>query len=541
MESATAGQPLRSARIYEQLLPHSYQFAQVASRTSQSSSSITPVLPASTVISYNPALDLDGTSWNDCYPDSSFSAMHLQGHDTNVRESYDHCGTCNASANDNLGACTINHCSNGTPHSVTTGSGCWVESANQQWKTGRCAATGQEIDQSIANDAHNKCRICTPSANHVGWTKPDEFYRCIAHHDSSAYNARENGNRADCEHWGFFGGSVCEFLSYKAGTNNVPGAPTPKFNLRTYRGNHMCARADWDDQPSRTRNGTNKAYWADRNDPDSLTASPGSGPPVLDTPVWPDTFRNLPSLAGEERYFNAVETRRWIFKHRIRYLGIMNPESPEKPAAGQTFYPGWEASAVYLKPGEEEWLVFYYNDHSEWQDRLGILAQFDGSLMDVQVDFSFVCGAYRSGKRLDGVRYCGAKADTNTDNRSRFNVTCTSQGSTAATRHSTCSADRWSNDLPWRSADSQFFNPNGPDAALNASWNAQGGIYLDGHLDCGKRPQDSYSNHRQGWAVIRIKRKVSTNPAKNRDDVCTPITVRQTMWHANNSHYTVCW
>lgn len=376
------------------------------------------------------------------------------------------------------------------------------------------------------NGTENPCSQCQEHNDGTYWTEryaPTDFYRCVAHHDSSAFNTD------DCSSWAFYSDSGC-------GSDNGVD-----FRLDDYGTNHLCARANWESDDSKTRDTDNPEYWEKVAEPSTLIV-----------PNWPDDFSSMtPQNGHPNRYRNTIETRRWIFDRAFRYLGQLNGEPGSGDEGGRTYYPGWNAAEVYLEPGQSEWFSFYYNDRKDWQDRIGVLTQFDDDHMEVEVELSFVCGNDGGGgrPRLDGIRYCGAEGfGQNGDKRDDMNVRCGETGDVSTTQRDGGSGDlrtRYSScigdtaiphaELPWSHSE------NAPKPTIEPSdWGqVRGGIYLEGHLDCGTSPNSNASG-RSGWAFVRVTRTDTGEDARH--DVCTPIVVRPTwLHHELNQGYDECW
>lgn len=384
-----------------------------------------------------------------------------------------------------------------------------------------CATPGA---YAKSNGTTNVCQQCETQDEGTYWSEqpaPRDFYRCIAHHDSSAYDT-------DCGGWAFFDDSNCR---------SKDGAD---FRLKDYGTNHLCARANWESNDAVTRD-TNSAYWEKVENPENLIA-----------PQWPADFANMTSQNGQpNRYQNTAETRRWIFEHAFRYLGQLNGEPGSGDSDGRTHFVGWDASEITLAPGQTEWFAFYYNDRKSWQDRIGVLVQFDDEHMELETELHYVCAHDGGGgrPRLDGVRFCSAEGFGNKgDQREAMGVRCGETGDLSLTprdngsgsvkpRFSSCVADTWlaHDDLPWTHTES---TPS-PDLTPSNWGQIRGGIYLEGHIDCGQAPANNSSN-RSGWAFVRVTRKDVGENA--RTDVCTPVVLRPTWFHHDKRQpYEACW
>lgn len=354
----------------------------------------------------------------------------------------------------------------------------------------------------------NRCHQCDPST-HAGktqWTQKtlsDEFYRCIGHHDATRFGA---------EAWAFFTNS---------GESNRGGA---NFKLKDYLTNHLCAFYNNHNNDAETRTVSNTNMW-------EMKTTPGKNT----TYQWPSSFQGMQSRNNAPKEFtNTMETRNWLFQRRLRYLGQMNGEGHSED--GLNFYMAWGASTFYLQPGQEEWFLFYYNDRKNWQDRIGALVQFDGTQMQLEVDHHFAC-AYdgeNNHPRMDGFRDCSAEGRNNRgDKRSAFGVTCGPVQNTGYDRSSYCKANTWRphSELPWTMDGGDSW-----DGRVPADWgNQQGGIYVEGHIDCGELPHKN-SSGRDGWVFVKVKR------VDNNATTCTPITLRSTWFHHDRKQpFYSCW
>lgn len=515
-------------------------YAQVAFKDASNSCSITPVWRVDDVAVENAATDFDGTNWQEC-----------GGAFVNIDQDYRHCSGCNQMAEvatvgnahgRQLKECIYGRCEGGNvvheevPHLHKDGT-CFID--------GGCYEPNEFRNAVSANDP---CSRCKPGTSQSQWTAGEPFdtaYRCVAHHDSSPYT---NVN------WAF----------HSESTRSDSG--DAHFDLNRYSTNHLCVkqRNESTGPNNETTSMDDPRYW--QKIPAGLTAQP----------TWPNDFAEMShKISDPNVYFNAKETRDWLFNnYRVRYLGQMN-NRPDEAYGGEPFYFGRLPTQLYLKPGETEWLAFYYNDRErENRDRIGVLAQFDPSNLDVEVKTHFVC-AYDGGggrPRIDGFTYCGAegpdaerfgrdpgsRASANDmgvkcgeSYNSHLSLTRRNDGvGGIRTRYSSCVGDTAvpENKLPWSwrrlSGDVGTQDGFGPNIA---GWwgGAQAGIYVEGHIDCGAPPgQKTYSNgspiDRSGWVFIRVKRK--NTPGKNLDTKCTPITIRATWFSHELPGYThKCW
>lgn len=295
--------------------------------------------------------------------------------------------------------------------------------------------------------------------------------------------------------------------------------------MRDYFTNHLCTYAKGQNNDPETRTVSNTDMWKLKTSPDKNT-----------TYSWPASFQGMQSRIDHPKEFtNTPETRAWLFERRLRYLGQMNGEGNNND--GLNFYMGWGATTFYLKPNQEEWFLFYYNDRKDWQDRIGALVQFDdatGMKLDVDIHFACARDGNNNHPRMDGLKYCGAEGHGNTgDKRSAFGVSCGPVQNSGYDRSSYCKANTWQpfSSLPWT-----FSGGDSWGGYVPSDWGTkQGGIYVEGHIDCGKLPKDN-SSGRDGWFFVKVKRR-DTNAT-----MCTPITIRSTWFHhGTNQPFTKCW
>lgn len=369
------------------------------------------------------------------------------------------------------------------------------------------------------NGTVNQCLQCTQDGDYAYWTEqpaPVDIYRCVAHHDSSSYDT-------SCDQYAFYDDSNC---GSKDGAN---------FRLQDYQTTHLCARAIHENETALTQN-TNSSYWEKVANPENLIK-----------PQWPEDFAEMTHQSNKANsYINTIETRNWVFDRAFRYLGILNGQATE----GSTFNLGWDASQVSLSPGQTEWFAFYYNDRANWQDRVGVLVQFDDEHMEIETELHYVCAHDGNGgrPRLDGFRRCGAEGFGNKgDRRADMGVRCGETGELSLSRrdgsgnvnarYSSCIGDTWTehSNLPWTHNEGK----TSPDITPNNWGQIRGGIYVEGHIDCGTRPQND-ARWRQGWVFVRVTRKAVQGDA--RADVCTPIVIRPTWWHHSlKQPFDACW
>lgn len=484
----------------------SVNYAQIALQKGDSCT-ISPVLPKSkaTVTPGNLVSigqkhsDFDGREWTYCNAADKW---------VDLSQDADYCSACNKPV-DTL-TCADTKCENSTPQLHTIDGGWCAMGASNDWS---CISEGtfQQIplnyDSSKFQD--NRCHACDASSSQTNWTQKslsNEYYQCIAHH----WNTR----------FGVPGKPVWAFFT----DSNEGSANGANFKLRDYWTNHMCAYAVDQNNDSETRNVSNTNTWERKISPGKDT-----------TYTWPGSFQGMPSRNGKPQEFtNTPETRDWLFQRRLRYLGQMNGGSWSND--GRNYYMGWGATTFYLQPGQEEWFLFYYNDPQKWQDRIGALVQFDGTQMDLDVDLHFACA--RDGRnnhpRMDGFMDCGAEGHGNKgDKRSAFGVGCGPVTGSGYDRASYCRANTWRpySELPWT-----FDGGDSWDGRVPSDWgNKQGGIYVEGHIDCGALPHKD-SNQRDGWVFVKVKRR-DTNAT-----TCTPITLRSTWFHHSRKvGFTNCW
>lgn len=497
---------LRSDKQHGSLFDASnVDYAQIALQKDDSCT-ISPVLPKSKA-TVTPGIlvavgqkhsDFDGKEWTYCSADHKW---------VDTTQDADHCSTCNSPIQ--TLTCADTKCENSTSKLHTIDGGWCAMGASDAWS---CISEGSfeqvplNYDSSKFQD--NRCHACDPTGSNskTDWTKKslsEEYYRCIAHH----WNTR-------------FGGEVWAFFT-DSGEGSAGGA---NFRMRDYVSNHLCTYAISQNNDPETRNVHNTDTWERKTSPGKNT-----------TYTWPSSFQGMRSRNNHPTEFsNTSETRDWLFQRRLRYLGQMNGEGHSDD--GLNFYMGWGATTFYLEPGQEEWFVFYYNDRKDWQDRVGALVQFDGTQMELDVDTHFAC-AYDGGNqhpRMDGFMDCGAEGHGNKgDKRSELNVHCGPVENSGYDRSSYCKATNWIsyNDLPWT-----FSGGDSWDGRVPSDWgNKQGGIYVEGHIDCGTLPHKN-SDKRDGWFFVKVKRR-DTNA-----NMCTPITLRSTWFHHNrNIGFTNCW
>lgn len=486
----------------------SVNYAQIALQKGDSCT-ISPVLPKSkaTVTPGNLVSigqkhsDFDGREWTYCNAADKW---------VDLSQDADYCSACDNPV-DTL-TCADTKCENSTPKLHTIDGGWCAMGTSNDWS---CISEGTfeqvplNYDSSKFQD--NRCHACDPTGSNskTDWTKKslsEEYYQCIAHH----WNTR----------FGVPGKPVWAFFT----DSNEGSANGANFKLRDYWTNHMCAYAVGQNNDSETRNVSNTNTWERKISPGKDT-----------TYTWPGSFQGMPSRNGKPKEFtNTPETRDWLFQRRLRYLGQMNGGSWSND--GRNYYMGWGATTFYLQPGQEEWFLFYYNDPQKWQDRIGALVQFDGTQMDLDVDLHFACA--RDGgnnhPRMDGFMDCGAEGHGNKgDKRSAFGVGCGPVTGSGYDRASYCRANTWRpySELPWT-----FDGGDSWDGRVPSDWgNKQGGIYVEGHIDCGALPHKD-SNQRDGWVFVKVKRR-DTNAT-----TCTPITLRSTWFHHKRKiGFTNCW
>lgn len=513
-------------------------YAQVAFKDASDSCSITPVWRVSDVLTENAPTDFDGTRWQECSTDGF----------VNIDQDYRHCSGCNQMAEvatvgnahgRQLNECIYGRCEGGN---VVHESVPNLHKPNTCYIDNGCYEPNEFRNAVSANDP---CSRCKPETSQSQWTVGEPFdtaYRCVAHHDSTPYVN---------ESWHF------QSNSSRGSTGQAD------FKMDDYTTNHLCVKqkAESTGPNNETTSMADPRYWE-------------AIPSGLPKPTWPTHMADLwyygfgnPKSRNNSRFDQSIETRNWLRQYNIRYLGQMNNRR-EGGADGEPFYFGKEATQLYLAPGETEWLAFYYKDNNDWQDRIGVLAQFDPANLDVEIETSFVC-AYNTADgraRLDGFRYCGAEGGDvfgrepgTRASRGDMGVGCgatdtlnlskrPSGSGTVARRYSSCVGDTAvpEEELPWnwRRIDPTTNEPVQDGFGPNiASWwgGAQQGIYVEGHLDCGTRPQDTRSGRRRsGWAFIRVTRK--NTPGKNTETKCTPITVRATWFHHRTEQgYDACW
>lgn len=183
------------------------------------------------------------------------------------------------------------------------------------------------------------------------------------------------------------------------------------------------------------------------------------------------------------------------------------------PDAASTFYlPVTYPNSPMLS--DPVWFAVYYNDENNQRDKIIATIEYDTTQMDLEVELHYACAHGKNNHpRLDGIRYCGPANGVQ--------------------------------DVGLKSCTRQWYDPLNPGHAKNdngrytscradkgkqgATWGE--GIRLIGQLDCNTKPGDK-SRTRDGWAFVRVQRRLSATPAKNNPHVCTPLKIS---WQSDNN------
>lgn len=165
---SAVGTNLLRGRHGASLTAASFDYAQFAGRAAaQQACTVTPVLEYQQLLRkekgrydtvaqpINPATDFDGKQWDDCYP-------NIPGFDTDTSISYDHCGGCLQSVNDDKW-CTDDACVNSLKVNTTQSNACLIDSS--------CYT-------SAAPNPSNQCQACTPSTSQSHWTNKPNGSAC---------------------------------------------------------------------------------------------------------------------------------------------------------------------------------------------------------------------------------------------------------------------------------------------------------------------------------------------------------------------------
>lgn len=220
---------------------------------------------------------------------------------------------------------------------------------------------------------------------------------------------------------------------------------------------------------------------------------------------------------NNNNFTQAKNIRDWIFARRIRYLGQLSDKTQRVdaviPDAASTFYlPVTQTSGSMLS--EPVWFAVYYNDENNQRDKIIATIDYDTTQMDLDVELHYACAHGKNNHpRLDGIRYCGPAngvqdVGLKSCTRQWYDPLNPGHAKNDNGRYTSCRADKGKQGAPWGE-----------------------GIRLIGQLDCNKKPSDK-SRTRDGWAFVRVQRRVSTNPAKNNPHVCTPLKIS---WQSDNT------